>query len=207
MVEKYIAIINYNMGNIKSVENAFKRIGAHVRVTDKPEVISKSNAVVLPGVGAFRDAIDNLKSRGLSECILDTIGQDKPFLGICIGLQVLFESSMEGERTSGLGIFKGSVEKIPDGVKIPHMGWNKIGIIKKDSRLFKAIPNGESFYFVHSYHAVCTNREIISSTTDYGVEIVSSVEQGNTCAVQFHPEKSSTFGLHILRNFTEIASI
>ena len=202
----YIAIIDYNMGNIKSVENAFKRIGADVRVTDNPEIIGKAKAVVLPGVGAFRDAIGNLKRLGLYECIIDTIAQDKPFLGICIGLQVLFEYSMEGAKSPGLGIFKGSVEKIPDGVKIPHMGWNKVRIIKKDSRLFNGIVSGESFYFVHSYHAVCADEEIISSTTDYGIDIVSSIEKGNAYALQFHPEKSSTFGLKVLKNFMEIAS-
>jgi glutamine amidotransferase len=201
----YIAIVDYNMGNIKSVENAFRRIGADVKVTAKPEIISGAKAVVLPGVGAFRDAIGNLKRLGLFECIIDTISRDKPFLGICIGLQVLFEYSMEGAKSLGLGIFKGSVEKIPDGVKIPHMGWNKIGIIKKESRLFQGIVSGESFYFVHSYHAVCADREIISSTTDYGIDIVSSIEKGNTYAVQFHPEKSSTYGLKVLKNFMEIA--
>jgi glutamine amidotransferase len=201
----YIAIVDYNMGNIKSVENAFRRIGADVKVTAKPEIISGAKAVVLPGVGAFRDAIGNLKRLGLFECIIDTIARDKPFLGICIGLQVLFEYSMEGAKSLGLGIFKGSVEKIPDGVKIPHMGWNKIGIIKKESRLFQGIVSGESFYFVHSYHAVCADREIISSTTDYGIDIVSSIEKGNAYAVQFHPEKSSTYGLKVLKNFMEIA--
>jgi glutamine amidotransferase len=201
----YIAIVDYNMGNIKSVENAFRRIGADVKVTAKPEIISGAKAVVLPGVGAFRDAIGNLKRLGLFECIMDTIARDKPFLGICIGLQVLFEYSMEGAKSLGLGIFKGSVEKIPDGVKIPHMGWNKIGIIKKESRLFQGIVSGESFYFVHSYHAVCADREIISSTTDYGIDIVSSIEKGNAYAVQFHPEKSSTYGLKVLKNFMEIA--
>jgi imidazole glycerol-phosphate synthase subunit HisH len=202
----YIAIIDYNMGNIKSVENAFKRIGADVKVTDKPEIICRAKAVVLPGVGAFRDAIGNLKRLGLYECIIDTIARDKPFLGICIGLQVLFEYSMEGAKSLGLGIFKGSVEKIPDGVKIPHMGWNKVRIIKKDSRLFKGIVSGESFYFVHSYYAVCADKGIISSTTDYGIEIASSIEKGNAYALQFHPEKSSTFGLKILKNFMDIAS-
>jgi glutamine amidotransferase len=203
----YIAIIDYNMGNIKSVENAFKRIGADVQVTDKPEIISGAKAIVLPGVGAFREAIGNLQRLGLCDCIIDTIGQDKPFLGICVGLQVLFEYSMEGGKSPGLGIFKGSIEKIPDGVKIPHMGWNRIGIVKKESRLFKGILSGESFYFVHSYHAVCADRDIVSSTTDYGIEIVSSVEKGNTYALQFHPEKSSTFGLQVLKNFMEIASL
>ncbi len=203
----YIAIIDYNMGNIKSVENAFKRIGADVKVTDKPGIIAGAKAVVLPGVGAFRDAIENLKGLGLYDCVIDTIRRDKPFLGICIGLQVLFEYGMEGAKTRGLGIFRGSIEKIPEGVKIPHMGWNKISIVKKESRLFKGILSGESFYFVHSYHAVCADKEIISSTTGYGIDIVSSIEKGNTYALQFHPEKSSTYGLKVLKNFMEIASL
>ncbi len=203
----YIAIIDYNMGNIKSVENAFKKIGANVKVTDKPEIISKSKAVVLPGVGAFVDAIGNLKRLGLYDCVIDTIRKEKPFLGICIGLQILFEYSMEGGKSPGLGIFKGSVEKIPDIVKIPHMGWNRIEILKNQSRLFKGILSGESFYFVHSYHALCTDKEIISSTTGYGIDIVSSIEKGNAYGLQFHPEKSSTFGLQVLKNFIEIASL
>jgi glutamine amidotransferase len=201
-----ISIINYNMGNIKSVENAFKHIGADVLVTGSPDDMDRAAGVVLPGVGAFRDAVDNLKENGLDKKIVETVQSGKPFLGICIGLQVLFEYGMEGGKNRGLGIFGGTVEKIPDGVKIPHMGWNRIKILKRDSRLFEDVDDGESFYFVHSYHTVCRDRKIISSTTDYGVDIVSSIELKNIYGLQFHPEKSSRSGLKILRNFVKICS-
>jgi len=201
----YIAVVNYNMGNIKSVENAFKKIGAEIKTTCNAEVVRNASAVVLPGVGAFRDAIGNLKSLNLVDIILETVLKGKPFLGICIGLQILFEYGMEGGRSKGLGVLKGRVEKIPQGVKIPHMGWNRVKILKKNSRIFEGIRDDESFYFVHSYHVICPDKAMIGSTTDYGIEIVSSVESQNLFAVQFHPEKSSTSGLKMLKNFTDIA--
>ena len=201
-----ISIINYNMGNIKSVENAFKHIGADVLVTERFEDLERSAGVVLPGVGAFRDAVSNLKKYGLDGKIFEIIKKGRPFLGICIGLQVLFEYGMEGGKNKGLGIFSGTVERIPSGVKIPHMGWNKIKILKKDSSLLNGIKDGESFYFVHSFHAVCSNMDIISSTTEYGIDIVSSMEYKNIYGLQFHPEKSSTSGLRILKNFIKICS-
>ena len=200
----YIAIINYNMGNIKSVENALKRIGADVRVTASPGIIKNAAAVILPGVGAYRDAIKNLNESGLYDSVTSAVSSGKPFLGICIGLQLLFEYSMEGGKNPGLGIFKGMVKKIPHGVKIPHMGWNRLKILKKGSRLLKDIKDGESFYFVHSYHAVCADMGIVSSMTDYGAEIVSSIEKDNVFGLQFHPEKSSLMGLRILENFLSI---
>ena len=201
-----ISIVNYNMGNIKSVENAFKHIGADVTVTGDPDELDGASGVVLPGVGAFRDAVDNLRKNRLDKKIIEITQMGKPFIGICIGLQVLFECGMEGGRNRGLGILGGTVEKIPDGVKIPHMGWNRIKLLKKNSRLFDGIDDGESFYFVHSYHTVCSDRKIISSTTDYGIDIVSSIESGNIFGLQFHPEKSSTSGLKILSNFVKICS-
>ena len=194
------------MGNIKSVENAFRRIGADVLVTGNPVDMDRAAGIVLPGVGAFRDAVGNLSKAGLDEKIIETIREGKPFLGICIGLQVLFEYGMEGGKNRGLGILKGIVEKIPGDVKIPHMGWNKIKILKRDSRLFGGIEDEESFYFVHSYHVVCRDRGSISSTTDYGTDIVSSVESNNIYGLQFHPEKSSLSGLKILSNFVKICS-
>ena len=194
------------MGNIKSVENAFRRIGADVLVTGNPADLDRAAGIVLPGVGAFRDAVGNLSKAGLDEKIIETIREGKPFLGICIGLQVLFEYGMEGGKNRGLGILKGIVEKIPGDVKIPHMGWNKIKILKRDSRLFGGIEDEESFYFVHSYHVVCRDRGSISSTTDYGTDIVSSVESNNIYGLQFHPEKSSLSGLKILSNFVKICS-
>jgi imidazole glycerol-phosphate synthase subunit HisH len=203
----YIAIINYNMGNIKSVENALKKIGASVKVTSSPLIVKNAASVILPGVGAYRDAVKNLSELGLYECTTDAIKSGKPFLGICIGLQLMFEYSMEGGKSPGFGIFSGTVRKIPAGVKIPHMGWNRLCIRKRDSRLLKGINDGESFYFVHSYYADSNQDDIISSTAEYGIDIVSSIEKDNVFGLQFHPEKSSTMGLNILKNFMEISRL
>ncbi|MCX6347466.1 MAG: imidazole glycerol phosphate synthase subunit HisH [Actinobacteria bacterium] len=203
MNEKYIAIIDYNAGNIKSVANAFQRIGALIKVTNSPKVIRNAIAIVLPGVGAFGDSMNNLELFKLTNLIRREI-KIKPFLGICLGLQLLFEYSTEKEHYEGLGIFKGYVDKIPEGVKIPHIGWNQVNILKKDSKIFKDIEDKENFYFVHSFYAVCENSSIISGTTDYGVELTASIEKDNIFALQFHPEKSSLKGLKILENFLEI---
>lgn len=200
----FTAIINYKMGNIKSVENAFKRLGKDVVVTGDGSVIEKADAVILPGVGAFRDAVKNLEDLGLKRLVKEQ-AVEKPFLGICIGMQILFEEGTEDGLSEGLGILKGRVRKIPDGVKIPHMGWNKLKLVDKESRLFKGIDDGESFYFVHSYYASC-KEDIITSTTDYGIDIASSVEKGNLFGVQFHPEKSSSSGLKLLENFWDLAA-
>ncbi len=201
-----IAIINYEMGNIKSVENAFKSLFIDVIITSNIDIIEKCDGVILPGVGAFKDAIKNLKKFKLDSYIKNLIIQNKPFLGICIGLQVLFKYGTEGGKSQGLGIFNGIVEKIPfkEGLKIPHMGWNKIKILKPESKLFKEIKQLESFYFVHSYQVKPQDYDIVSSVTDYGIEIVSSIEKNNCYGVQFHPEKSSTCGLAVLKNFTDI---
>ena len=199
----YIAIINYNMGNIKSVENAFRKIGAEIKVTSNPEVINRSSAIVLPGVGAFKDAINNLEGLELIDVIKENINK-KLFLGICLGMQLLYEYSMEDGKSRGLGVLKGFVGKIPSVVKVPHMGWNQIKIINKNNKLFSDIDNGENFYFIHSYHIIPENRNVISSITDYGIEIVSSIEKGNIYGFQFHPEKSSTIGLKILNNFWKL---
>jgi len=199
----YIAIIDYGMGNIKSVENSFKNSGARVEVTSDPEVIRGADAVVLPGVGAYRDAYNNLEKMGLIEPIYANI-RKKPFLGICLGMQLLFEYSLENGKNRGLGIFKGFVERIPPGVKIPHMGWNQLEI-KKESKLLKDIKSGENFYFVHSYHIVPEDRSLISSTTDYGTDLVASIEEDNIFGFQFHPEKSSTIGQQLIKNFISLA--
>ncbi len=204
MEQRYIAVLNYNMGNIKSVENAFLNIGARVIVTDDKKTIENASALVLPGVGAYKDAMLNLEKTDLIELIFEQI-KKKPFLGICLGLQLLFDQSLEDGKNRGLGILKGSVEKIPAGVKIPHMGWNQIRILKRQSMLFKDIDDLENFYFVHSYSAVCDSNDPISSFTDYGVELVASVEKENVYGLQFHPEKSSLKGLKILENFWHLA--
>ncbi len=199
----YIAIIDYRMGNIKSVENSFKNSGATVKVTSDPEVIRSADAVVLPGVGAYRDAYNNLEKMGLIEPIYANI-RKKPFLGICLGMQLLFEYSLENGKNRGLGIFKGFVDRIPPGVKIPHMGWNQLEI-KKESKLLKDIKSGENFYFVHSYHIVPEDKSLISSTTDYGTDLVASIEEDNIFGFQFHPEKSSTAGQQLIKNFISLA--
>ncbi|MBC7333515.1 MAG: imidazole glycerol phosphate synthase subunit HisH [Actinobacteria bacterium] len=196
----YIAIINYNMGNIKSVENAFLKIGANVKVTSSPYIISSANAIVLPGVGAFRDAMKNFEELGLTTVIRKVL-REKLFLGICLGMQLLFEYSMEDGKTEGLGVLEGTVERIPPVVKVPHMGWNQVSFKKPDSKIFGGIRDGEYFYFVHSYHVVCKDASIVSSVTHYGTEIVSSIESNNIYAFQFHPEKSSVSGLRLLENF------
>jgi len=199
----YIAIVNYRMGNIKSVENAFKKIGAEVKVTSNPEIIERADAVVLPGVGAFKDAMKNLKDLNLLEVVKESAHR-KIFLGICLGTQLLFEYSMEDGKSKGLGVFSGVVNRIPPGVKVPHMGWNQIRIINKESKIFSGIDGGENFYFVHSYHIVPEDKNIISSVTDYGVEIVSSIRYKNIYGFQFQPEKSSSSGLSLLKNFWNI---
>lgn len=207
MGDKYIAVIDYNAGNIKSVSNAFARLGAIVRVTNNPRVIGNSSAVILPGVGSFGDALNNLEAFRLVEILKKEI-KSKPFLGICLGMQLLFERSCEQGLHEGLGIFKGEISKIPSvGVKIPHMGWNQINFLKPDSVLFRNMENLVNFYFVHSYHVVCAEPEIISSTTDYGIKITASIEKDNIFAVQFHPEKSSMAGMKILQNFLEFVNI
>jgi imidazole glycerol-phosphate synthase subunit HisH len=200
---KNIVIINYNMGNIKSVENAFKRIGADIKVTASPAVIKKADAVVLPGVGAYKDAIKNLQDLDLIKPIREAIS-GKIFLGICIGMQVLFEFSMEGGRHKGLGVFKGGVRKIPPSVKVPHMGWNEVTIIKKDSKIFTGVENNQNFYFVHSYYVDPEDKSITSGIVDYGVKMTASIEKDNIFGFQFHPEKSSILGLKLLENFWNI---
>ncbi len=200
MNEKYIAIIDYNIGNIKSVSNAFTKISARVKVTSSPKIIRNACAIVLPGVGAFGDGMKNLEFFNLVGCLKSEI-KNKPFLGICLGLQVLFEYSKENGSTEGLGIFKGHVDRIPGGVKIPHIGWNQVNIIKKNSVIFNGIQDRENFYFAHSYYVICEDEKIISGTTEYGGALTASVEKENIFALQFHPEKSSFKGLKVLENF------
>ena len=199
----YIAVINYNMGNISSVENAFRRIGADVKVTSDHKIINNAETLVLPGVGAFKDAYKNLEELNLIKVIKENI-RKKYFLGICLGMQLLFDYSVEDGKNQGLGIFKGFADRIPPGVKVPHMGWNQLKILRRKSKIFSSIKEGENFYFVHSYHVIPEDKKIISSTTNYGIKIVSSIEYRNIYGFQFHPEKSSTIGLKILKNFWNI---
>lgn len=195
-----IAIIDYGMGNLRSVAKGFEKTGVNVEVTADPQVLKKASGVVLPGVGAFSDAMHNLKSHGLVEAIYDVINAGKPFLGICLGLQLLFESSEEWGTTAGLGVFPGRVRRLPPGLKIPHMGWNTLSF-KKPCPLFKNIPEHAAFYFVHSYYVEPDDPELTVFTTEYGTEFTSVAAKANVYGIQFHPEKSSALGLRILENF------
>ncbi|RLG54271.1 MAG: imidazole glycerol phosphate synthase subunit HisH [Candidatus Hydrothermarchaeota archaeon] len=193
-----IVIVDYGMGNLRSITKAMEHCGARVEVTRNAEKIKESQALVLPGVGAFKDAIKELSP--LANIIKK---YDKPLLGICLGMQLFFTESEEGGLFKGLDLIKGRVVRLPDEVKIPHMGWNDIEI-KGKSRLLKGIKSGEYFYFVHSYFVVPENNETIKATTNYGVEIPAVIEKENIFATQFHPEKSGEAGLRILRNFVEM---
>jgi len=199
-----IAIIDYGVGNLCSVQKGFERVGAEAIITNEPRVIDAASSVVLPGVGAFRDAMDNLKSLGLIDVILSNISSGKPFLGICLGLQLLFTESEEFGHCHGLDVISGRVVKFQDtGLKVPHMGWNQLNI-KKRSAIFQDVRNKTFAYFVHSYFVVPEDEGVISTTTDYGVEFVSSIWKDNLYAVQFHPEKSQTQGLVILKAFASL---
>lgn len=195
-----ITIIDYKSGNLKSISNGFKKIGVDVEITSDVETISKSEYLVLPGVGAFGKAMENIEP--FKEVILEHVSDDKPFLGICLGQQVLMTSSEESPNIKGLDLFKGHTEKIPKGLKIPHMGWNKLNIINKSPILEGVDKN--YFYFVHSYHVVPDNEEIINANCDYGIDIVASLSENNLFSTQFHPEKSGIQGLKILKNFVNL---
>ena len=199
-----IAIIDYGMGNLHSAAKALEKVGAQVTVTRDPELVRQADKVILPGVGAFGDCMKNLNERGLAPVIHEVIAASKPFLGICVGLQMLFEGSEEDPGVAGLGIFKGLVRKIvAPGLKVPHMGWNNL-VLQGSSPLFAGLPASAYVYFVHSFHAVPADPSIVTAVTDYGGPVTAAVGQGLVQAVQFHPEKSSTIGLQILTNFKEM---
>lgn len=197
-----IAIIDYDAGNIKSVEKAMISLGEDVIVTSDAQTILNSDGVILPGVGAFGDAMEKLHAYGLVNVIRQVADSGKPFLGICLGLQLLFDSSEESPGVEGLGILKGKIVRIPDGegLKVPHIGWNSLSYPNK-GRLYEGIPENSFVYFVHSFYLQAQEESIVKATTEYGVTIQASVEKDNVFACQFHPEKSSDVGLSILRNF------
>lgn len=200
-----IAIIDYDAGNIKSVEKAIAALGEKAVLTREPEQIYAAEKVILPGVGSFRDAMEKLNRYGLVEIIRKVVENKTPFLGICLGLQLLFERSDEGEGVDGLGILEGEILRIPDtqGLKIPHIGWNSLNF-PREGRLFKGLEENSYVYFVHSYYLKAKDESIVTATTDYGTLIHASVEKDNVFACQFHPEKSSDVGLTILKNFLSI---
>lgn len=200
-----IAIIDYDAGNIKSVEKALIALGQEMIITSDKEEILKADKVILPGVGAFGDAMENLKRTGLDQVVKEAVQRGIPFLGICLGLQLLFESSDEAPGVEGLGILKGKILRIPDqeGLKIPHMGWNSLHL-ENNGRLFRGIEENAYVYFVHSYYLKAEEEQIVKASTEYSTHIHASVEKGNVFACQFHPEKSSDVGLKILKNFVEL---
>ncbi len=195
-----ITIIDYKSGNLKSISNGFKKIGEDFLITDDIELISDAKHLVLPGVGAFGSAMENLEP--FRDVIYEHVNDNKPFLGVCLGQQVLMGQSEESPNASGLNLFKGKCEYLPDGVKIPHMGWNKLNVVN-DSPILKGV-DGEYFYFVHSYHVIPEDDEIIAGVCDYGIDVVASLSQNNLFSTQFHPEKSGKAGLKILKNFVNI---
>lgn len=200
-----IAIIDYDAGNLKSVAKALSFLGREAEISRDPKKILSADKVVLPGVGAFGDAMARLKQYGLIPVIRQVADQGTPFLGICLGLQLMFEGSEESEGVEGLGLLKGRILRIPDstGLKIPHMGWNSLDI-RPDTRLFAGISSGEYVYFVHSYYLRAEEEEAVAAVSEYGVRIHAAVEKGCLYACQFHPEKSGDVGLKILRNFVEL---
>ena len=204
-----IAIIDYGMGNLRSVQKGFEKIGAEAVVTADPQVVLQADRVVLPGVGAFRDCMRNLEQAGFVEPILKVIAEGRPFLGICVGMQLLFTDSVEFGLYQGLNVIPGHVLRFPDNMrvaaeelKVPQMGWNQLRI-KRRPPTFEGIADGSNVYFVHSYYVKPDNDDVIATTTDYSFEFCSSVWKDNIIATQFHPEKSQDVGLRILKNFAE----
>lgn len=200
-----IAIIDYGVGNLRSVEKAFHFIGREAEVTSDRDRILNADAVVLPGVGAFADAMESLKKAEMVDVVKRVVGNNKLFLGICLGMQLLFDYSEEGgEKVEGLGIFKGAIKQLPSdmNLKVPHMGWNSIKT-KGDSTLFRDLPQNPYVYFVHSYYLDAADKSIVKATTSYGIEFDVAIGSGNIFATQFHPEKSGEVGLAILKNWTK----
>ncbi len=207
-----IAVVDYGMANLRSVQKALEKAGAGAVVTSDPEAILRADAVVFPGQGAFGDSMANLRSSGMDQALLEAIESGKPFLGICLGLQLLFEKSEEMGSHRGLGVWPGVVKRFPDGMtatlpdgteiplKIPHIGWNQVWH-RGDNPLLEGVPSGSYAYFVHSYYVAPSDESLVMCTTDYGIDFVSGCAQDNVWGIQFHPEKSQTVGLRVLSNF------
>ena len=203
-----IAIIDYDAGNIKSVEKALQFLGEEAIITSNRDVILSSDKAILPGVGAFGDAMNKIRERGLEDVIHEFVDSGKPFLGICLGLQLFFEESEESPGVKGLGLLKGTITKIPNDIngisqKVPQIGWNNIKV-NPESKLLAGLGDNQYVYFVHSYYLTAADSSDVAATTEYGVKIDAAVERGNVMATQFHPEKSSDVGLKILRNFINL---
>jgi glutamine amidotransferase len=202
-----IAIIDYGMGNLRSVQKALERVGYPAIIVSTPEALKQAQGIVLPGVGAFGDTMDNLRAQGLDRAIKQEIAAGKPFLGVCLGLQVLFEGSEEMGSYQGLGILPGRVRRFAGGLKVPHMGWNQVNLRQcPDNPLFQGIPDKSYFYFVHSYYVEPVDKAIVSGATEYGITFTSMVARGNLFGVQFHPEKSSDIGQRVYANFGRLVA-
>jgi glutamine amidotransferase len=201
-----IAIVDYGMGNLRSVQKGFEKVGHQAVVTNDPAVLADARKLVLPGVGAFEDCIGELRRRKLVEPIKAAIDAGKPFLGICLGLQLLFDVSYEGGRHEGLGIVPGEVVRfdVPPEYKVPHMGWNELSV-RRRSPVLEGIPDGTHVYFVHSYYVVPKEKSVIATQTSYHLPFTSAIWRDNVFATQFHPEKSQSMGLRMLKNFAELA--
>jgi len=200
-----IAIIDYGVGNLRSVEKALQFIGLNAETTSDIETVRRADAVVLPGVGAYSDAMNSLQKHGMVEIVKETINQNKPFLGICLGMQLLFNYSEEGgENVKGLGLFEGAIKGLPlnSGLKVPHMGWNSLKV--NDSPLFLGLQENPFVYFVHSFYLEAKDRTLVAATCDYGVSIDAAIGKGKVFATQFHPEKSGETGLKILKNWASL---
>jgi glutamine amidotransferase len=205
-----IAIIDYGMGNLRSVQKGFEKIGSEAIITDDPKVVLRAEKIVLPGVGAFRDCMHNLEQGGFVEPIIKVITEGRPFLGICVGMQLLFSDSVEFGLYSGLNVIPGHVLRFSDQMtvageklKVPQMGWNQLSFKRRPPAL-EGVDDGSNVYFVHSYYVKPDDSSVVATTTDYGIEFCSSVWKDNVIATQFHPEKSQAIGLKILKNFAEL---
>jgi glutamine amidotransferase len=198
-----IAVVDFGAGNLRSVENALLKLGEKPLVTDKPEKVLGAEKVVFPGVGSFGQAVQALSEKGLDKAVKCIVAEGKPFLGICLGMQLLFEKSEESPESKGLGILEGEVKRFPAAVKVPQIGWNQIEL-RNSGRLFRGVPGKSFAYFVHSYYALPRDESVVAAETEYGLRYCSALQQGNVIACQFHPEKSGEVGLRILKNFLEI---
>lgn len=200
-----VAIIDYGAGNLSSVKKALDYLGAESEITQDKDKIMSASHIILPGVGSFGDAMKSMDERGLVDTVKNAAQSGKPFLGICLGLQLLFESSEESEGIDGLGLIKGKIVQIPrdNGLKVPHIGWNSVEIKQKNG-IFSGIDDGSYFYFVHSFYLRDAEKDAVAATTEYGVGIECAIQKGNLCATQFHPEKSSRLGLKLLENFLKM---
>ena len=199
-----ITVVDYGVGNLHSVAKALEKVGAQTRVTSDWHDVEKADGVVLPGVGAFKDSMDAMHRSDLAKAIKSFIDSGKPFLGVCVGLQMLFSESEEFGQSKGLDVFGGKVVKFAQGQKVPHMGWNQITISKPGNPLLKGLKDGDYLYFVHSYYVVPQSKDIVATQTNYGVDFTSMVWQGNVFGTQFHPEKSQEVGLKIYGNFKDL---